>query len=66
LTTFAHFFHLARQPLGEFIRRAADWIGAFARDAFPHVRRLQHTHDFAVDLGDDIFRRAARRKSGLP
>src|SRR5262245_55125573 len=57
---------LTFQSFGKLLRRVADWIGPFTGHAFAGLRRSEHAHDFAVDLGDDILGRAGRREGRLP
>ena len=60
------FVDFALDALAELLRRAADRIGAFARHAFAHRRRLEQLDHLAVDLGDDVRPRSGRRQQALP
>ena len=66
LVTFAHLVISLLNRSDELLRRAADRIGAFALDALANVGRLQHAHDLASDLADDLLRRAGGREHALP
>src|SRR5262245_16164720 len=57
---------LTRHSFGKFFRRAADRVGTFTRHAFTNLRRFEHVHDLAVDLGSHVLGGAGRRKDTLP
>src|SRR4029453_14686518 len=57
---------LALEKLAELFGRLADEAVA-ERDTFLlHVRQRQHALDIAVDLGDDVLRRALGREHRVP
>src|ERR1700704_6077008 len=57
---------LALEAHGEFLRRAADRIGALARDPLADLRRLEQADGLAGDLVHDLLRGAGGGEHALP
>src|SRR5262245_7863087 len=56
---------LGLQPLAERLGRAGTHFGALLREALFHVGSIERLDQLAVELGDDVFRNAARSDHAL-
>src|SRR5436305_6483330 len=50
----------------ELLRRAADYLGTFRRQALAQVRQLDRLDEFAIECRDDLRRSSGRQQSAIP